>query len=271
MSLSEFEQIIEQVKDYILSILLWNYGEPFMNNEVLDMVEYASGKDIYVTTSTNGEFFHSEGFCRRIVNSGLDYLIICLDGADQETIEMFRKDSDFKSIIEGTRLICETKKKLKSKTPIIELQFILMKHNEHQSKKMRNIAGELGIDRYSEKTIGIDFHDKDFQKLATDFLPADTSIRRYKKAYDGTFLPKGDIVNDCRIIYELAVINSNGDVVPCCYDLYSDHIMGNVFEEDFKKIWHGKKYEIFRDQIRKDRKSIDICSVCSEGRANIYK
>jgi radical SAM protein with 4Fe4S-binding SPASM domain len=269
MSFSEFKKIINQVGGNVKHIILWNFGEPFLNRELLDMIKYATSAGIHVTTSTNGEFFKSKEFCQEIVKSGLNYLIICLDGANQETISRFRRGSKFNDIENGFRLIHAAKKIMASKTPTIELQFILMKHNEHQRNYMKQHAKELGADFYSEKTVGIDYNDSEFQNLAKELLPNDLSLSRYYLKKDGKFSLKGEILNDCSWVYEGSVINSNGTVVPCSYDPYSKYVMGNVFEENLEKIWKNDKYQSFRRQIKRDRKSISICNACSEGRYSI--
>ncbi len=141
-----------------------------------------------------------------------------------------------------------------------------MKHNEHQRSRMKELASESGADIYTEKTVGIDYNDPEFQNMSKQFLPNDLSLSRYYSKQDGTFTLKGKISNTCSMVYRLAVINSNGTIVPCCYDLYSEYVMGNVFEDSLKTIWKNSKYQAFRNKIRKDRKSISICNTCSEGR-----
>lgn len=271
MTFDEFEIIISQIKNYVTEILLWNYGEPFLNKDLLKMIKCASSADIDVITSTNSQFFKSEEFCMNVVKSGLKHLIVCLDGADQETLSKFRKKADYNDIINGIKLIIAAKKELSLKIPIVELQFIVMKHNEHQRETMKQIAKQLSVDIYCEKTVGVDFNDPDFQYLVKELVPIGVSSSRYVLKQDGTFALKGEIPNNCHFIDCSAVINSDGTVTPCCYDLYSNYIMGNIFSENLKMIWMNKKYRDFRRQIKTDRRSIPICNICSEGRYNISK
>jgi radical SAM protein with 4Fe4S-binding SPASM domain len=205
------------------------------------------------------------------VQSRLQKLIICLDGADQETISKFRRGSQFDRIIDGIKLMVDAKKGLKSKTPEIEFQFIVMKHNEHQRTNMKQLATGLGVDLYCEKTVGIDSSDPNFQSFARDLLPNDLSLSRFFRKTDGTFALRGEIPNYCWRIFQSVVINSDGKVVPCCYDLYSKHVMGNIFEDSLEKIWRSKRYNNFRRQILIDRKRISMCNICSEGRYEIRK
>jgi len=271
MSFNEFKRIIDEVRGYVKNIALWNYGEPFLNSELLLMIRYATKAGISVKTSTNGEFFKSKGFCREVVRSGLRDLTICLDGANQETISKFRRGSNFSEIVQGIRFISEAKRELGSKTPRIELQFIVLRYNEHQRGYMKMLAKELGADVYCEKTVGLDYNDPQFQKMAREFLPNDLSLSRYYLKPDGQFALKGKMRNRCSWVYQCAVINSDGTVVPCCYDLYSEYVMGNVFEESLRAIWRNDKYQELRRKIRMGRKSIPMCNICPEGRYSIFK
>ena len=64
-------------------------------------------------------------------------------------------------------------------------------------------------------------------------------------------------------------IRSNGDVVPCCYDLTSKLIMGNIMNDDPEEIWKNKSYKDLRDSIQK-KKYKSICSNCAVVKPNKY-
>jgi radical SAM protein with 4Fe4S-binding SPASM domain len=269
MSLSEFKGIIDQVKGNVSEIYLWNYGEPFLNPDLLSMIAYATQVGIKVIISTNGAFFKSEEFCFKLVQSGLDHMVICIDGNDQETISKYRVGLDFNKVIEGFRFIKAVKKRLNTNTPKVEFQLILMKTNEHLRNSIKQLAIDLGADIYCEKALNLYSKDSDFYKLAEGLLPNDLSLSCYYRKEDGTLELKGSIPNKCSFIQFMAVINSDGTVVPCCYDLYSDYIMGNVFHTSLKYIWKNNKYRDFRNQIKMDRKSIPMCIACPVDRVSI--
>ena len=264
MSFVEFKNIIDQIKGHVKSISLYNFGEPFLNKELLSMIRYAKRCGMHITTSTNGEFFTSRQFCLELVKTGLDHLIISLDGTDQEALDKYRKGSNFHNIIEGIKLISESKKELGLNAPKIELQFMLMKHNEFQRDSMKQYADRLGVDVYSEKTMGIGnfMHSSEFQKVAKELLPDNLSFSRYFLKHDGTYALKGEVCNRCWYVYKATVINSDGTVVPCCWDSNSEHVMGNVSRDSLKDIWLGERYQDFRKQFRLNRKKISICQTC---------
>ena len=269
MSFDEFRAILDQALAppiYLQNVTLFNYGEPFMCRDLLPMIRYAEERGLRTMTSTNGHFFTSERIAAEVVESGLSELIVCLDGADQETISRYRGRADFAGILEGIRRVARAKSERRLDSPVVELQFIVMKHNEHQLGRMRELAAELGVDRFIEKTVGVHAIDPDFQRLAEDLLPRDLSRSRYERRPDGSFALKGDPPRSCEYVYSTLVVNSNGDAVPCCYDIHSDHVMGNVFETPLGDVWRGRRFRDFRRRIETSRGEIPICRACPEGR-----
>jgi radical SAM protein with 4Fe4S-binding SPASM domain len=268
MKLDEFKSIIEQARGYVESVVLWNYGEPFLHKDILEMVTCAEAASIQTIVSTNGHFFPSVEYCKKVVASGLQKLIVCLDGLDQNTISRFRGNADFEEIANGLRYMVQAKKESGSKTPEIQFQFILMKHNQHQKDEARRFAKELGVDVFCLKPVGIDANDPQFEELARELLPDDLAESHYQRDATGKVTIRGEVPNQCWWLNNVAVINSDGSVVPCCYDLYSAHIMGNVFEQPLREIWRGPKYSQFRKDVLNGRHSIDICRACFEGRTS---
>lgn len=264
MTIDEFKKIIDQVKGRVKEIVLWHYGEPFVNKKILEMIEYATKRKISIITSTNGHFFTSPEYCEKIVKSGIQRMIVAIDGADQEAYEKFRVGGNFEKVTQGVRWLVAAKKKLKSKTPYIEMQFIVMKHNQHQKQEMKNLATHLEVDYFIEKEVGLHGEDLTFFDMRDQFLPKEQDGRFYLDE-KGKPQINGIIPNFCEWPYRYSVINSDGNVVPCSLDMHSKHIMGNVFQEDFFKIWNNKKYQDFRNQLRLNRKDIDMCRVCTNG------
>lgn len=262
MGFEEFKKIVDQVRGYTKKILLFGWGEPFLNKDILKMVKYAVESGIRdVRLSTNCTLLNSKELCEEIVKSGLRRLILSFDGLDQETLSKYRRGANFNNIVEGIKLFTRTKKELGADLPETELQFLVMKHNEHQRKAMREFARKLGVDVYMEKSLNT-YRGSYFQEKAKDFLPKDQSRSRYILEDNKKYKLKGEIPNSCHLVYQSAVINSDGTVIPCCNDLYSDYIMGNVFKEKLKNIWKNKKYQTLRKKIRKNRKGILMCRTC---------
>jgi len=274
MTFDEFARVLDQALDppgYLRRVTLFNYGEPFLCKDLLAMVRYAADRRLETFTSTNGQFFDSEGIATEVVASGLTELLICLDGADQETISRYRKNADFEGILNGIRRVLKARATAASAAPRVELQFIVMKHNERQAERMRRIAADLGVDRFIVKTVGIPATMPDFQRLAEELLPADLTGSRYERLPDGAYALKGSAPCGCQYVFSTLVVNSNGDVVPCCYDIHSEHVMGNVFRQPLGEIWLGGKFREFRRRVRAGRDAVGICRHCPEDRVPIRR
>ena len=240
-------------------LILYFQGEPFLNKQFLEFVKYAAQKNIYTATSSNAHYFTDE-MAKATVESGLDRLIISIDGTTQDTYGKYRIGGNVDKVIEGTEKLLIWKKKLKSKTPHIIWQFIVFKHNEHQLPEIKKLAKQVGVNELGIKTAQI----YDYQ-TSDNFIPENKDLSRYEKLPDGTFQIKNKLLNQCWRMWRGSVITWDGLVVPCCFDKDATHRFGDISSQSFHEVWHSDKYNNFRNAILKSRKEIDICTNCTEG------
>src|SRR4051794_19291276 len=176
-----FSDTIDQLSRELMYLVFYFQGEPYLNPDFLEMVRYAALKKIYTATSTNAHYLNDSN-AKKTVESGLDRLIISIDGTTQETYEAYRIGGSLEKVIEGTRNVISWKKKLQSNTPHIIFQFLVVKPNQHQIKDVRKLAKEMGVDEVKLKTAQIYDHEHG-SPLMTDV----EEYSRYKKNIDGTF------------------------------------------------------------------------------------
>jgi len=255
MDFSLFKKIIDEIKERAFMVVLWNQGEPFLHKDFLKMIKYASDNGLFILTSSNLNIMPN---AEDLINSGLDSMIVSLDGTTQETYNKYRVNGELSKVIENTKRIVKTRKILKRKNPLIRWQFLVMKHNEHQIEEIKQLAKELEVDSLELKTVQI--YSKDDIK---NFLPQNPKYRRYNIQNDN-FKLKFGIKNRCRRIWTNAVINWDGEVAICCFDKDVEHRIGNIKDSCLSEIWKNDKIRKIRDQILKDRKSIPICRNCGE-------
>ena len=256
---SFFSKMIDELAPTLSNLTFYFQGEPYLNPDFLDMVDYASGQKIYTTTSTNAHYLDIEN-AERTVKSGLDRLIISLDGVTQETYEQYRIGGKLDKVLEGTRNILKAKKKVNSKTPFVRFQFLVVKPNEHEIERAKQLAKEIGVDEIVFKTAQI----YDY-KNGSSLIPENTKYSRYKKLLDGTFAMKNPLKNECWKMWHSCVVTWDGLLVPCCFDKDAKHVLGDLKENTFNEVWQGEKYVGLRQSIIKNRKGIDICTNCTEG------
>jgi MoaA/NifB/PqqE/SkfB family radical SAM enzyme len=260
MPLDQFHQIIDNIGPYLIHLTLWNQGEPFLNPDLVEMIRYAKARKMVVLTSTNGHFLDARDRAEELVASGLDDLIISIDGTNAASYQRYRVGGDFHRVLRGIRHLVAAKRRLRSARPYIELQFLVMRHNQDEIESFRSLASRLGVDKISLKTLQVETADE-----ARRYLPTRRSYRRY--ILEGQSLRiKGKIKNNCRWIWFCPVINSDGTVCACCFDKDNSLPMGNVFgSQRLTQIWHGKRFRAFRQQILVARKQLPFCQNCSEG------
>jgi radical SAM protein with 4Fe4S-binding SPASM domain len=255
-----FFRTIDDIYKDILYLIFYFQGEPYLNKNFLEMVSYASSKGLYTATSTNGHFLTDE-VAKKTVESGLDRLIISLDGTTQEVYEQYRREGNMEKVIEGARNIVKWKKELDSKTPFVFFQFLVVRPNEHQIEDVKKLAKEVGVDEVRFKTAQIYDYENDPNKL----IPKNEKFSRYKKNKEGKQIAKNKLQNHCWKLWQANVITWDGTVVPCCFDKDATHRLGDLKKQSFKEIWQNKNYKQFRNDITTSRKNIDICANCSEG------
>jgi radical SAM protein with 4Fe4S-binding SPASM domain len=268
MDLDDYKRLIDEISGHIVLLMLWNQGEPFLNPCFNEMVRYARSRRIPTLTSTNAHYIRNEEEASRIVESGLSEIIVSLDGVEQETYAKYRVGGRIERVFEGVRLLVQERDRLKAKTPLINLQFIVMKHNEDELEEAERIARSLlgPNDKFLVKTAQV-YTDKQ----AEEFLPQNEEFRRYEQDGGGDMVVKGQPQRGCKVLWYSSMVNWNGAVAPCCFDKNVDFNMGDAFgDATFAQIWGDKAYKDFRRRILKDRTSVDMCRNCSEGYKGMF-
>jgi radical SAM protein with 4Fe4S-binding SPASM domain len=215
--------------------------------------------------STNIILLRDRGLAERMVRSGLDHALLCLEGAAPETYAFYRRSGDFEDALSGLRNLVEAKRASGGKTPFLELQFIVMKHNEHEIAKITALAEEIGVDRLSFKNCDVDLTCDELKAVMLDFLPGEREniIRKLLESPETPLQGCSQMMRSCVVLW-------NGDVVPCCYDWEGRHVFGNMNSEAFRKIWNGPAYVRFRKQVARNRRAIAMCAVCPEGLGSLF-
>ncbi len=259
LKIEDFTKWISPLKSKIWLMTFYFQGEPFIHPRICEAIRYAHQAGIYTISSTNGHFLNEHN-CTSILSSGLDQLIISIDGSTQDVYEHYRIGGNLDQVLDGTKKLIELRKEKKQKTPWIVWQFIVFKSNEHQMDEIRRMARKYGVDEIRIKSAQI-------YKPETNssFIPEQEVFSRYTSVQGGTFQIKNKLRNHCWRLWRAPVITWDGRVVPCCFDKDASHTMGALSEASFEEIWHGPAYQTFRNTLLASRKSIEICQNCSEG------
>jgi radical SAM protein with 4Fe4S-binding SPASM domain len=254
-----FKKTIDEISDRLLYLIFYFQGEPYLNTRFLDLVRYASAKGIYTATSTNAHYLNDEN-ARKTVESGLDRLIISIDGTTQETYQSYRIGGKLDKVIKGAENIIKWKRELKSSTPHVIFQFLVVRPNEHQIPELKKLAARIGVDEVGLKTAQV----YDYEN-GNPLIPTIGKYSRYRKDADGKYHIKNALVNHCWKLWHSCVITWDGIVVPCCFDKDAEYRMGTVKETGFRKVWTNDTYKNFRASVLRSRSGIEMCKNCTEG------
>lgn len=257
IDMTSIRKIINATGDKIFYVNLFFQGEPLLNKNIFEIIKKFKEKKVIVGTSTNAHFL-DENTAKALVKSGLDRIVISLDGADSDTYSAYRVGGDFELVIRNLRNLMKIKRELNSDTPIVELQFIVFKHNEHQIESIKKLAKDLGTDKVTIKSAQID-----------DFVNGNalmTSLKkysRYREDRNGKYYNVNTKKKNCFRLISGSVFTVDGEILPCCYDKNADYSFGNINDDNFNEIFNGGKRNGLIKAVLKDKSKIHICSNCN--------
>jgi radical SAM protein with 4Fe4S-binding SPASM domain len=259
MEIDMFRKLIDEVGDTIWYVIFYHQGEPYLNKAFLPAVRYAKDQGLYTETSTNAHYLDPRN-CECTIQSGLDAMIVSLDGTTQESYEKYRVRGKLEKVLNGIRNLVEAKKRLRSNTPYILLQFLVMRHNEHQIPEIKKLAQDLEVDRLLLKNIQVETYQE-----ALEWMPKAENFQRYEIGEKDISVRKGGR-GICPRPWLSSLVNWDGTVVPCCFDKNGHHSMGDIANgENFVQVWSKREYNDFRDKMLNRRSDIDICRNCNQG------
>lgn len=278
MCFDRYRSLLESAYPYVCSLDLWNYGEPFLHDQIVDMFRLADEMAIESVCSTNGSWLKSSSPSEKeaVLASGLKALIVALDGATAETHSSYRVGSDFQDIVDGVAELVRIRNATGSCTPVLELQCIVMRHNAHEIPAVVELAKRLGVDRLTLKsvnlTIGRDPSQPgsggvEYARNAEAYLPDAPELGRY------TEVPSRPIdMHDCSRLWKMMIVNSDGKVAVCCRDLNGEVVGRSAFSERLDAIWNGPEYIEFRRTLsQRGRQTLQLCQFCTEGRSSVLR
>ena len=256
MDMETFGNALQPLAPWLVNCQFFLQGEPTLNPNLCQMIASAHRHRIFTTVSTNGQTLTTEQ-CNDLVASGLDRLIISVDGTTQKVYEQYRVGGSLQAAIEGIGNMVAARKSQNRHNPLIEVQFIVFRHNEHQISQIKQLARQWGADRVVLKTAQIET-----VANAAEMLPKNPKYSRYRLNADGTISTKRQFSANCFRLRSTMVVASNGDVPLCCYDKNCQHPLGNINQTNAIAIWRSPEANHQRQQVWCTPKGLNICQNC---------
>lgn len=239
LSYADFQTIIDKTNPR--SIGLYFMGEPFLNPEIFDMIDYASEKEVKTTINTNGTTLLRD--YKKIAESGLNKIAVSVDGYTQEVFEAYRHGINARDVYYGLKLLTMKNSHVES-GPHIQVRTLAF---ESTMKEIQLIRREIMLMNITDHRI--------IKPIITGWGG--------KENHDIEKLGDSGRVKDqkpkiCPSLFRMA-ITWDGLVLPCCNDVHGENRFGNIFEQEFNDIMWGS--DMWR---KKAEREFEICNHCYE-------
>lgn len=257
MSFENFKKLIDQVPTLKNLHLFW-MGEPLRNKDIFRMVDYAAEKGIASRISTNSTTLIND--YKKLQESKLDSLLLCLDGFTQETMEKYRKGIKAREVLDGISKLMDNRTNYGME---ISLRVLAFKHNEHEIPEIIDFAKQKKFDKLTigKPILGSPRFSTGFtDSIVEEWLPKEKKFQRYEKTKSGHVM-KGKL-NYCFAVW-VPLITWDGTLAPCCNDYNNDFGISNSVFEDFYGVYFGKEARKMRENMMK--RKFPICEICYAG------
>jgi MoaA/NifB/PqqE/SkfB family radical SAM enzyme len=264
LSFAQFKRYFDPFIPYLFEVTLHNWGEPLLNPEVFHMIAYAQRHNVGTNLSSNFVAVTSEDL-DNLLDSGLEYLVISLDGTTEEAYEHYRIQGDFHRVMANLREFIHRRNLRRQRGPLVEWQYIVMKQNEHQIPEAEELAKKLGVDILRFIPVGIPFESRNYQALAAQWYPT-TLAGRVKSNHPQQQFGQGTRPGPCYYLYRTMVINPDGGVSPCCLVYLRERDFATLDQSDFEimAVWNNVHYRSAREFFAGSLNSQGPRTVCEQ-------
>jgi MoaA/NifB/PqqE/SkfB family radical SAM enzyme len=228
--LALYQQILNELGDYLMHIEFYNWGEPLLNKHIDEFVRVASGRGISTIIATNFSFPFDAHRAEALVASGLALLGVSLDGASQDTYQQYRIGGSFDTVLGNISLINRVKQELKSPTPRVVWSYHTFPHNRADVVRAKAMARELGVEISVTKG-WVEGPDWDTRDEFPGWVPVPVAAQ-----------PE----YNCHYLWERAVIHVDGGIAPCDGTFFKEDDYGRLGRQRFKAVWNNDKFRTAR-------------------------
>lgn len=232
---SDFKNLLDQNPE-IKIIELSNYGEIFLNPDLLAMMAYAYHKKVKLR-AINGVNLNyiSDEMAEGLVKYEFEKLKVSIDGASEESYQVYRKGGKLRQVLANIEKINGYKKKYRSKWPKMKWQFIIFGHNEHEIARARQLAQDLKMSFKLKFNYKPKVHPVKNRSYIRSLMPGNTAdIKEYESTFNTLYSPA------CLQLWTEPQVNWDGQLLGCCVNHFGD--FGNVFEQGLQNLLQAPKY-----------------------------
>jgi MoaA/NifB/PqqE/SkfB family radical SAM enzyme len=176
-----FRSFLDEHGPFAFELYLANYGEPLLSKLTPKFAQIA--RQYCLPTFSSTSLSVPPRMLDGLVESGINFLIISIDGATEDIYLRYRRKGNFDQVIANVKQLVETKRRLNSYTPVLHWQFLVFEHNVHQIESVTQLARELGVNQLAlVKPFSVDWDDP-FVNAKSDQKPGLTIFHHDRPVY----------------------------------------------------------------------------------------
>lgn len=269
MDVDGFARLLDQLERTVLIMTFWGWGESTLHPRLFEMIAMASRRGIFTMLTMNGTNFDPV----RMLDSGLDYLVVSFDGIREQSYAPVRRGGDLQRAIAGVRALAAEKRRRRVTRPRVNMGFIVTRLNQDELPALQQVAAEIGFDATRPKYLHTIT-----RQVAEELRPTDPALvgrvgqdgpgRMLERDVPG--IPRVPVPDGCGMLWQYAMVYWDGTMVPCCYDWDAEQPLGNAFHGQFRELWHGPVYTEFRRRVTHAKQSLALCRDCQGGDITVF-
>jgi radical SAM protein with 4Fe4S-binding SPASM domain len=285
LPLAAFQRLVDALPA-LSTVTLQGLGEPLLAPDLFEMVAYATARGCRVGFNTNATLL-TRRRAERLVDAGLAWLHVSLDGATAATYEAIRDGARFETVVANLRGLVEVRRARGVEHPDVAVVFVAMRRNVAELPALVRLVADCGVRRVRVQNLSHSFSDTDpagSYREIRDFAASEALWKDPRRAADVFAAAREDAERvgvdlrlprledasppaagapGCDWPWSSAYVTHTGRVQPCCMLMGGDRaVLGDLAERSFADIWHGDAYRDFRSALL-SRRPPEVCRGCS--------
>lgn len=265
-----YAKLLGGLSPTVIRLDLFNWGEPLLHRRFAGLARQANEVSLYSRSSTNLSVANFD--IPELVESGLDHLVLSIDGVSQEVYEQYRVGGDLSLVLRNLEAIVKWKEKIGSVRPLLEWQYLALAHNEGEADKARELAREIGVDIFRVGGARGSMATKVLEPVAVNFERSRQTLVNPESTYS-EYTATGEKIRKaeserCRWLWGKFVANADGGSSPCVSSWFASTDLARWDEGDVMKEWESGAWSKARKvAVNPAGSDFNPCSSCSSNKA----
>jgi MoaA/NifB/PqqE/SkfB family radical SAM enzyme len=288
LSEDRFSALLKLYGPYAIGVYFCNYGEPLLNLKTPKLIRLAKSYLLGTALSTSLSVgrFDPDAY----VESGLDFMVLSIDGATQPVYERFRRNGKLELVFDNIGKLVDAKRRLGRRTPVLSWNFLAFEHNAHEIPLASRMARKLGVNQFRVvNPFDVRWDDPEIRPAAVkggvrrldwlalsnepenwnpfpDSVDADTIARAFESPWrqDSTSGTPPGSGHTCHWLYKNIVMDATGRILPCCGAPRPDaNLVFATFDGNGGDPFNSEKYCQARSSFSAPAPAIDGAPYCT--------